>query len=112
MIYHVIWPADPAGEGSVAQDMSTQQRRRIVAKTVGRGLGRDIAMRRAADGHRLFETVPSRAEVTIVSHARPTTRPNLHQLKTLWPSRAYRIASAGSAASNKQRQQHGRAIPR
>ena len=103
--------ADPVGEGSAAQDMSTQQRGRIVIAAAGR-LDRDIATQRAADGHRLFEMVLSMAEVTTVSHARPTTRPNLHQLKTMWPRRAYRIAFARSAAFNKQRQHDGRAIPR
>jgi hypothetical protein len=88
--------------------MSTQQRHCVVIKAAGR----EVATRRAADGHRLFETELSMADVTTVSHARPTTLPNLHQLKTMWPRRAYRITSAGSAASNKQPQPDGRALPR
>ena len=92
--------------------MSPQQRRCVLTNSPGRGLDREVAMWRAADGHRLFETVLSMAEVTTVSHARSTTRPNLHQLKTMWPRRAYRITSAGSAASNKQPKPDGRVIPR
>jgi hypothetical protein len=91
--------------------MSTQQRRRIVI-TAAASTTNEVATRRAGDGHRLFETVLSMAEVTTVSHARPTTRPHPRQLKTMWPRRAYRITSAGSAAANKQSQRDGRAIPR
>jgi hypothetical protein len=111
MIYHVVWVRPTVGEGSGEQDMSTQQPRRNVIKAAGR-LDRDIATRRAAHGRRSFETVLSMAEVTTVGHARPTMRPNLHRRKTMWPRRSYRIASAGSVASNKQRRQDGRAIPR
>jgi hypothetical protein len=91
--------------------MSTQQRRCIVIEAAGRRPDREVATRRAADGHRLFGTVLWMAEATTVSHARPTTRPNLHQLETMWPRCAYRISSAGSAASNKQPHRDGRAIP-
>ena len=80
--------------------MGTQQRRCIVIEAAGRGLDREVATQRPTDGHRLFGTARSTAKVTTLGHARPTTRPTLHQLETMWPKRAYRIASAGSAASN------------
>jgi hypothetical protein len=92
--------------------MSPQQRRCVLTNSAGRGLDREVAMWRAADGHRLFETVLSMAEATAVSHARTTTRPNVHQRKTLLPRRAYRMTSAGSAASNKQARRDGQPIPR
>ena len=112
MIYHVIQArrSDRRRERGAEYEHATASC--IVIRSAGRGLDREVAPQRAADGHRLFETVLSMAEVTTVSHARPTTRPNLDQLKTMWPSRAYRITSAGSAASNKQPQPDGRVIPR